>query len=182
MGVAALVMAGGRGSRFSDVDKGSIKVCGKPMVMWVLSNIVNAGIGEVVMAVSARNRDTLSIVRGLNCCDVYMSSGVNYVVDLSFALRLITKRPILVMPIDVPLIPPEVILDFINKGISIGKPVVNMVGPHGYVGVTLFNDSMGEWVDVKYDSPVVMDIDTPSDLKMAEELCGGLGNGVNRHR
>ncbi len=153
-----------------NVDKGSLNICGKPMIKWVLDNLINAGIEKIIVAVSIRNYDTLRILKEVHS-DVYISSGVDYVTDLSFALKLIRLRPLLVMPVDTPLITPDIILDFINKGIELSKPVVNMTGRRGYVGVTLFNESMGEWVDVNYDSPLVMDIDTPHDVNTANQLC-----------
>ncbi|WP_291767350.1 NTP transferase domain-containing protein [Caldivirga sp. UBA161] len=170
MQVTALIMSGGRGSRLGNVDKGSLNICGKPMIKWVLDNLINAGIEKIIVAVSIRNYDTLRILKEVHS-DVYISSGVDYVTDLSFALKLIRLRPLLVMPVDTPLITPDIILDFINKGIELSKPVVNMTGRRGYVGVTLFNESMGEWVDVNYDSPLVMDIDTPHDVNTANQLC-----------
>lgn len=174
MRITALVMSGGRGSRLGSVDKGSVKLCGKPMIAWVLDNLTNAGVDRVVVSVSRRSSTTLSLVRELYHHDVYISSGVGYVEDLSFALRLLTPRPLLTMPVDTPLITPDLIIDFVRRGIGVGKPVVNMIGPFGYVGVTLFNGSMGDWSDVKYDTPLVMDVDTPEDLNKAKRLCSAL--------
>lgn len=163
-------MSGGRGSRLGNVDKGSLRICGKPMIKWVLDNLTNAGIDKIIASASMRNYNTLRILKEVHS-DVYISSGIDYVTDLSFALKLIRARPLLVMPVDTPLITPDIILDFIKRGIESSKPVVNMIGREGYVGVTLFNESMGEWVDVNYDSPLVMDIDTPRDVDTANLLC-----------
>ena len=175
MQVTALIMSGGRGSRLGNVDKGSLSICGKPMVKWVMDNLINAGIEKIIVSASVRTYYTLRILKEIHS-DVYISSGIDYVTDLSFALKLIRLRPLLVMPVDAPLITPDIILDFINKGIKLGKPVVNMAGRRGYVGVTLFNGSMGEWIDVHYDSPLVMDIDTPHDVDTANQLCLRLRN------
>ncbi|MGC9137335.1 NTP transferase domain-containing protein [Caldivirga sp.] len=175
MQVTALVMSGGRGSRLGNVDKGSLNICGKPMIKWVLSNLTNAGVEKIIVSVSRYNHNTLKILKETHN-DVYISSGINYVTDLSFALKLIRVRPLLVMPVDTPLIIPDLIVDFIERGIKSGKPVVNMIGKYGYVGVTLFNESMGEWIDVNYDSPLVMDVDTPFDVNVASQLCLKLRN------
>lgn len=175
MQVAALIMSGGRGSRLGNVDKGSLRICGKPMIKWVLDNLTNAGIEKIIVSVSVRNYDTLRILKGMHS-DVYISSGIDYVTDLSFALKLIRLRPLLVMPVDTPLITPDIVLDFIRRGVESSKPVVNMIGRYGYVGITLFNGSMGEWIDVSYDSPLVMDIDTPHDINIANQLCLKLHN------
>jgi GTP:adenosylcobinamide-phosphate guanylyltransferase len=135
-------MSGGRGSRLGSVDKGSVKLCGKPMIAWVLDNLTNAGVDRVVVSVSRRSSTTLSLVRELYHHDVYISSGVGYVEDLSFALRLLTPRPLLTMPVDTPLITPDLIIDFVRRGIGVGKPVVNMIGPLATLGL---HYSTGQW-------------------------------------
>lgn len=177
MDFAALIMAGGLGSRMGYVDKGALRLCGRYTAEWVLSSIIQAGARIIISAVSPRNPMTLRIMLSSGV-DVLMMSGSSYVKDLSVALSSIRHRPLLVAPIDTPLIPPWIIRDFVERGVRAGRPVVNMAGPRGYVGISLFNGDSGEWIDIAYDSPLVLDIDTPSDLTMAEALCRDLTIGV----
>ena len=167
-----VIMAGGLGSRLGYVDKGVLEVCGKPMALAVgetALRLAEAGC-QVLAAVSRRNQGTLRILKGLGI-DVVLTSGSGYVNDLELLLKLIRRRPILTMPIDTPLITPKLILEFVNKAIELGKPVVNLVGPWGMVGVSLFNGDGGEWGDVLVNDPRIMDVDDQYALSIANRLC-----------
>lgn len=170
--VDCIVMAGGRGSRLGGVEKPLLEVCGKPMLARILETA--GSICRRVLLVYSRHTRGLELIcrssafMGLECVE---GSGEGYAMDLREALTVI-QPPVLVLPADMPHITREYLEDFLVKAMASPGTIVNLVTGRGPTGISLFKGYIGQWWDIEYpDTPALFDIDTPHDLKEAEEAC-----------
>lgn len=175
-GPLCLIMAGGAGKRLRSLGrvepKPLIKVCGEPMLVRVL-RAVKGVCSYVVIAISEHtaaiplNDDLGSSID----VDYVFTSGRGYVEDLTFLLQGL-RKPLLVIPGDVPLLTRGILRRFLAEAERFGKsPIVNLVGEKGLLGVSLFRSEGGAWVDLRLKGYELLDVDTPEDLKEAEGLC-----------
>lgn len=159
------------------VEKPALDICGKPMIAWVL-DILRGRCKRILLVLSPharRSRDLCVTSPSVVCIE-----GVgDYVEDLDLALSQ-AKMPALVMPSDVPLIDGEVLESFLKEASRREEAVVNLVGPRGPIGVSLFNRHSGDWVDLIVNSDNLFDIDTWEDFEEATMLCGGHTAGGRR--
>lgn len=128
MGVTALVMAGGKGTRMAlHEEKPLLKVGGRPMIEHVLGALKNAKkVDEIVVAVSKHTPKTARLVKRLSV-RVLKTPGGGYVSDVEYAVRKLKLNTVFTISADLPLITGEVIDEIIERYERCGKPALTVV-------------------------------------------------------
>jgi adenosylcobinamide-phosphate guanylyltransferase len=131
LGVTALVMAGGKGSRMRiPQEKPLIKVCGKPVVEYVLEALSSAKhIERVVVAVSDSTPKTTAFLEQKQSVSVLQTPGKDYVSDLGYAANKLGLAVFLAVGADLPLITREIVDEVILAYLSCGKPALTVAVP-----------------------------------------------------
>lgn len=177
----AVIMAGGRAERLWGMPKPLIKVCGKPVIDRVISAAREA-VGDVAVAVTPLTYAVGKRALALGA-QVLVTEGLGYSLDLAEVMRVLGP-PFITLPADTPFITPETITDFINAAAREDTDVVTLLVSYDCfpgrvgrvpspVGISLIKGRGPEYSNIvmcRY--PDLLDIDTFSDLKEAEELCG----------
>jgi adenosylcobinamide-phosphate guanylyltransferase len=130
MGVTALVMAGGKGSRMSlSEEKPLIRVGGKPVIEHVLAALKNAKkVNSVVVAVSAYTPKTAKLMLQFPV-SVIKTPGKEYVSDMRYAVKSLNLHSVLAIGADLPLITGEVVDTIVECYERCGKPALSVVVP-----------------------------------------------------
>jgi len=110
MAVAALVMAGGKGSRMkSDVEKPLTLFHGRPMILYAIEAAENATtVKDVYVAVSPNTPQTSQKMRELGV-KVVETLGRNYVADMQIAIKRMALKETLILSADLPLLDAAII-------------------------------------------------------------------------
>jgi adenosylcobinamide-phosphate guanylyltransferase len=130
MGVTAVVMAGGKGTRLRlSVEKPLLEVGGKPAIERVLRSLLAAKkVDAVVVAVTDSSPKTASFVSKFPV-KVVKTPGRDYIFDMQFVVRKLGLEHVLTVAADLPLITSEII-DSIAEGYErCGKPALAVVVP-----------------------------------------------------
>ena len=130
MGIVALVMAGGKGSRldFSE-EKPLITLAGIPIINYVLQALKEAkNIDNIVVALSNNTPRTSAILSKLPL-SIIKTPGIEFVYDMAYAIKKLELKTVLVIGSDLPLITGEIIDFIINKFNISGKSALNVVVP-----------------------------------------------------
>ena len=127
MGVTALVMAGGKGSRMAlSNEKPLLKVGGKPVIAHVLVALKNAKkVDSIVVAVSDSTPKTADLMSKLQV-SVIKTPGKGYVSDMGYAVRVLKLKTVLAIGADFPLITSQVIDDIVECYEQCGKPALSV--------------------------------------------------------
>jgi adenosylcobinamide-phosphate guanylyltransferase len=198
MGVTAVVMAGGKGSRmaFSE-EKPLVQVGGKPLIEHVLRSLQQAKkVDSIVVAVSDYTPRT-AVFAGKFPVRVVKTPGKEYVSDMQFAVRKLGLETVLAIGADLPLITGEVIDAVLGRYELSDKPALAVVVPletKAKLGLSLeyafqlanktvvpagINVIDGRRIDeeeldqeicVMDNEEVAVNINTPKELKLAEAL------------
>jgi adenosylcobinamide-phosphate guanylyltransferase len=130
MGVTALVMAGGKGTRMAlSEEKPLLQVGGKPVIEHVITALRNAAkVESIVVAVSGYTPKTAKLMAAFPV-SVVKTPGKEYVSDMSFAVRTLGLQTVLAIAADLPLITGEVIDAIIERYELCGKPALVVVVP-----------------------------------------------------
>jgi adenosylcobinamide-phosphate guanylyltransferase len=130
MGVTAVVMAGGKGSRMVvSEEKPLLSVGGKPVIEHVLASLLNAvRVDSVVVAVSSRTPKTASFARKFPV-RVVETPGNGYIPDMQFVVKQLNLGTVLAIVSDLPLITSAVIDDVLEKYELCGKPALTVAVP-----------------------------------------------------
>jgi adenosylcobinamide-phosphate guanylyltransferase len=130
MGVTALVMAGGKGSRMAlSEEKPLLRVGGKPVIEHVLAALKNAAkVESIVVAVSDFTPKTAKLVAAFPV-SVIKTPGKEYVSDMGYAVRALGLQTVLAIAADLPLITGEVVDAIIERYERCGKPALSVVVP-----------------------------------------------------
>lgn len=130
MGVTALVMAGGKGSRMGlSEEKPLLQVGGKPVIAHVLIALKNAKkVGSIVVAVSDYTPKTANLMSKFPVSVVH-TPGKEFVFDMGYAVRALKLQTVLAIGADFPLITAEVIDGIVNYYEQCGKPALSVVVP-----------------------------------------------------
>lgn len=168
--IRAVIMAGGRGSRFGGPHKPLARVCGRPMILWIAS--AAARLGEVVIATSPRTSGLLErICRLYRCVE---TSGRGYAEDLAEVLEKIPP-PVLILPADMPFITAKTLEEFAHRALAEQAQLVTLRRCLGSLcepaGISLFKgpppSPAAEWQWANIDIPFtheLLDIDTPNSV------------------
>jgi adenosylcobinamide-phosphate guanylyltransferase len=130
MGIAALVMAGGKGTRMrSKLEKPLVKVCGRPVIEYVLAALKNAKkIDCVVVATTCFTPKTAELARKLGV-KVIETPGNDYVSDMGYAAQQLKLGVFLAIAADLPLIKSETLDEIIERYECSGKPALTVAVP-----------------------------------------------------
>jgi adenosylcobinamide-phosphate guanylyltransferase len=130
MGVTALVMAGGKGTRLKlKEEKPLLKVGGRPMIEHVLSALKNARkVDEIVVAVSKHTTKTGRMLKK-SAIQVLETPGKDYISDTQYAIKRLRLNTVVTISADLPLITSEVIDEVIEHYKQCGKPALAVVVP-----------------------------------------------------
>lgn len=130
MGITALIMAGGKGSRLkTSEEKPLIKLNGKPIITYVLNALKQAkNIDNVIVSVSENTPQTTQLLSQLKISTIN-TPGKNFVYDMAYAIKKLSLKTVLVIGSDTPLITSEIIDQIIEKYRTSKKAALNVVVP-----------------------------------------------------
>ena len=128
MGVTALVMAGGKGTRMAlSEEKPLLRVGGKPVIEHVITALKNAkNVGSIVVAVSDYTPKTSKAMLKFPV-SVIKTPGKEYVSDMGYAIRTLGLKTVLAIGADLPLITAEVIDAVVECYERCGKSALSVV-------------------------------------------------------
>ncbi len=166
----AIIMAGGRGSRFGSPAKLTIKVCGESL----LSRAIRLGNSTARLVIVATSPYTLDLVRrhGLPpSASAVETPGAGFPEDLGLLLRTVRPRPLLVLPADVLGLSERGLRSFVEKAAKLPEPVVTAMSGGEPIGVGLFKGpELEPWTSVELRERVI-NVNTEADLNLARSLC-----------
>jgi adenosylcobinamide-phosphate guanylyltransferase len=130
MGVTALVMAGGKGTRMTLAEeKPLLRVGGKPIIEHVIAALKNAKkVSAIVVAVSGYTPKTAELMLQFPVA-VIKTPGKEYVSDMGYAVKKLQLREVLAVAADLPLITGEVVDSILECYERCGKPALAVVVP-----------------------------------------------------
>ncbi len=153
------------------VEKGLLSIKGKAFLDHVYHTVKEVT-DEVVVAVSPYTPKTRSycLRQGYAIMD---TPGLGFSLDLRFIFRQL-KKSMLVVPVDLPLITPDALFEFLDRALRYDASVVTLrlsdeckrIYGYEYVGVGLLRSLRGDWADVvlcRY--PDFLNVNTPEDLE-----------------
>jgi adenosylcobinamide-phosphate guanylyltransferase len=123
-------MAGGKGTRMgSPEEKPLIKVCGKPVIEYVLDALRNAKkIDKIYVAVTERTPRTAQLMMESNI-EVVMTLGQDYVSDMGYATQTLKLGKFLAIAADLPLVTGEILDRIMERYENCGKPALTVAVP-----------------------------------------------------
>lgn len=198
MGVTALIMAGGRGTRMGfREEKPLLKVGGKSMIEHVLTALKNAEkVNEIIVAVSKHTPRTAKFLEGFPV-KVLETPGKGYVSDIGYAVRRLKLDTVLTISADLPLVTGRIIDLIIERYIQCDKPALTVAVPletkkklglrEEYVfevgnrclvpaginvvdGRRIDEGELEEEILVIDEEEVAVNVNTPQELRIAERL------------
>ncbi len=199
MGVVALVMAGGKGTRMKlDEEKPLIKVCRKPVIKYVLDALKDAKkIDKVIVATTNCTPKTKTLMRQLNI-EAIETPGKDYVSDMGYVVQTLKLGVFLAIAADLPLIRGEMIDAVVERYERCGKPALTVAVPieiktklgmcieYSFkendcevvpVGINVIDGSKrygDEWLDqdifLMNNEELAVNINTVQELQLAERL------------
>jgi len=130
MGVTALLMAGGKGSRLAlSKEKPLIELDGKPIITYVLKSLKKAkSIDRIIVGVSNTTPKTTQLLSRLKISTI-KTPGKEYVSDMGYAIRKLALQTVLVIGSDLPFITSEIIDLIVEKYNTSSKSALNVVVP-----------------------------------------------------
>jgi adenosylcobinamide-phosphate guanylyltransferase len=130
MGITALIMAGGKGSRLRlSEEKPLIELNGKPIITYVLNTLKKAkNIDKIIVAISNNTPQTTQLLSRLKISTI-KTPGKEYVYDMAYAIKKLTLHTVLVIGSDLPLITSEIIDLIVEKYNTSNKSALNVVVP-----------------------------------------------------
>jgi len=128
MGITALIMAGGKGSRLNlSEEKPLIKLVDKPLIEYVLKGLREAkNIDTIIVAVSHHTPKTTQLLSTLQVAFI-KTPGKGYVHDMAYAIRQLKLQNVLLIGADLPLISGQIIDLIVNKFNNCRKSALNVV-------------------------------------------------------
>ncbi len=198
MGVTAIVMAGGKGTRMRISDeKPLLRVYGKPVIEIVLSSLIAAKrIEHIVVAVSYYTPKTAAYVSKFPV-EIVETPGNGYIEDMQFVVKQLDLGRVLTVAADLPLISSNIIDEIILRYEKCGKPALAVMVPldlklkHGLcsdytfefkgrklvpVGINAIDGKkiteyeLEQELFVMNKQEIAININTPDDLNLAEKL------------
>ncbi len=198
MGVTAIVMAGGKGTRMRISDeKPLLRVDGKPVIEIVLSSLMAAKrIDHIVVAVSYSTPKTATYVSQFPV-EIIETPGSGYIEDMQFVVRQLNLGRVLTVAADLPLLSSKIVDEIVLRFEKCGKPALAVMAPldlrlrHGLcsdytfefkgrkvvpVGINAIDGKkineyeLEQELFVMNKQEVAININTPDDLNLAEKL------------
>lgn len=131
MKIVALIMAGGKGTRFGgDTEKPMAVFMGKPIIQRVIEAAkASKKIAETYVAVTANSPKTADESRKASV-NVIETDGKGYHEDLQQAIRAAELEcPVLIISADIPLLTGEFLDEIITKYVESDKPALTVMVP-----------------------------------------------------
>jgi len=131
MKIVALIMAGGKGTRFGgDTEKPMAVFMGKPIIQRVIEAAkASKKIAETYVAVTANSPKTADESRKASV-NVIETDGKGYHEDLQQAIKAAELAcPVLIISADIPLLTGEFLDKIIAKYLESGKPALTVMVP-----------------------------------------------------
>lgn len=130
MGITALLMAGGEGTRLkTEVEKPLLKVGGKPVIEYVLNALKDAKkVEEIIVAVSKHTLKTAEFARK-HSLKVLQTPGKGFCLDARYAIKKLKLGTVLTICADIPLITSEFIDKVITHYEQCKKPALTVMAP-----------------------------------------------------
>jgi adenosylcobinamide-phosphate guanylyltransferase len=130
MGVTALVMAGGRGTRMQIAEeKPLIQVCGKAVIEYVLEALTNAKkVDSIIVATSSFTPKTTKFM-SRHSIKVIKTPGKDYVSDMGYAAQRLKLGVFLAIAADLPLVSSEALDAIVERYECCGKPALTVAVP-----------------------------------------------------
>ena len=199
MGVVALVMAGGKGTRMKLAEeKPLIKVCRKPVIEYVLAALKEAKkVDKVIVATTNCTPKTTAFMRQLGV-EVIETPGKDYVSDMGYVVQTLKLGVFLAVAADLPLVRSEMIDAVVERYERCGKPALTVAVPleikaklgmcieYSFkedgsevvpVGINVIDGSKrygDEWLDqdifLMKNEELAVNINTVQELQLAERL------------
>jgi adenosylcobinamide-phosphate guanylyltransferase len=199
MTVSALIMAGGKGTRMGALEeKPLIKVCGKPVIEYVLEALKNAKkIDKIYVAVTDCTPNTAKYMEKYHA-QIVLTPGQNYVSDMGYAVQTLKLGKFLAIAADLPLVTAETLDRIVERYENCGKPALTVAVPietktrlgmsvdYSFkmddkdvvpTGINVIDGSKrygDEWLDQDiflYDKEeLAVNVNTPKELTKAETL------------
>ena len=123
-------MAGGRGTRMKLAEeKPLIKVCGKPVIEYVLAALKDAKkIDSVIVATSSCTPKTTALMKKLGV-QVLETPGKDYVSDMGYVVQTLKLGVFLAIAADLPLVRGEMVDAVVERYECCGKPALTVAVP-----------------------------------------------------
>ena len=130
MGVTALVMAGGKGTRMQIAEeKPLIKVCGKPVIEYVLEALRNAKkIDSIIVATTCCTPKTAKFINQQSV-KLVETPGKDYVSDMGYVAQKLKLGVFLAIAADLPLVSSEALDAIVERYERCGKPALTVAVP-----------------------------------------------------
>lgn len=132
MGISALVMAGGKGTRMrseENEEKPLLKIGNKPLIEYVLDALKNATkIQEIIVAVSKYTPKTAALVQQCGV-KVLNTPGKGFVEDMQDVIRNLNLNIVLTISADIPFITGKLIDEIIDYYQHCGKLALTVTVP-----------------------------------------------------
>jgi adenosylcobinamide-phosphate guanylyltransferase len=130
MGVTALVMAGGKGTRMHLAEeKPLIKICGKPVIEYVMAALKNSKkIDSIIVAVTGCTPKTAKYLSQFPV-KVLETPGKDYVSDMGYASQNLKLGVFLAIAADLPLVTSQALDAIIERYERCGKPALTVAVP-----------------------------------------------------
>jgi adenosylcobinamide-phosphate guanylyltransferase len=192
-------MAGGRGTRMKLAEeKPLIKVCGKPVIEYVLLALKDAKkIDSVIVATSSCTPRTTALMKKLGV-QVLETPGKDYVSDMGYAVQTLKLGVFLAIAADLPLVTGEMVDVVVQRYERCGKPALTIAVPMEIkvklgmsveysfkaddkdvvpVGINVIDGHKrygDEWLDqdiyLMHQEELAVNINTIQELQLAERL------------
>ena len=131
MNIVALIMAGGKGTRFGkDKEKPMAQIMGKSLIQKVIEATKESKqIAETIVAVTSYNPNTAREAAQASV-KVVKTDGQGYHTDLQQAVQIANlKCPVIIVSADLPLLTGEFLDGIIKKYQEAGKPALTVLIP-----------------------------------------------------
>jgi adenosylcobinamide-phosphate guanylyltransferase len=199
MGVTALVMAGGKGTRMKiSGEKPLVKVCGKPVIKYVLAALRGAKtIDKIIVATTSDTPKTTRFIKQIGV-QVIETPGKDYVADMGYVVQMLKLGVFLAIAADLPLVTSAMVDDIVERYLGCGKPALTVAVPleiksklgmsieYSFkadekdvvpVGINVIDGHKrygDEWLDqdiyILHNEELAVNINTVQELELAEQL------------
>ncbi len=130
MGITALVMAGGKGTRMQLAEeKPLINVCGKPAIEYVIAALKRAKkIDSIFVATTSCTPKTAKLMTQFPV-KLIQTPGNNYVSDMGYAAQNLRLGVFLAIAADLPLVTSKALDTIVERYEHCGKPALTVAVP-----------------------------------------------------
>ncbi len=130
MGITALVMAGGKGTRMQVAEeKPLINVCGKPAIEYVIAALKSAKkIDSIFVATTSCTPKTAKLMTQFPV-KLIQTPGNNYVSDMGYAAQNLRLGVFLAIAADLPLVTSKALDTIVERYEHCGKPALTVAVP-----------------------------------------------------